>query len=187
MALRSATASVFFGFFSTLYILYAIRELRFTPIVLGFVIACGGVGAFIGSIFARRIAERFSVGAAMIGASLVSGTLVLLIPLAPGPGWIAVLCMGANQLLGDVCYPVYGIHEVTLRQSIAEPHLLGRITAFAQLLFKVMWPLGALAGGALGTTIGIRATFVAASAGILASTLWLIFSPLRTLRVAGGR
>ena len=122
----------------------------------------------------------------MIGASLVSGALLLLIPLAPGPGWLAIVCLGAAQLFGDVSYPVYAIHEVTLRQSIAAPHLLGRITAFAQLLFKGFWPVGALAGGALATSIGIRPTFVICSMGVLASTLWLYFSPLRTLREKAG-
>ena len=182
MALRAASVSFFFGFFSTLYVLYAIRELQFTPIILGIVVALGGVGGFLGSIYAARIAERFSVGTTMIGASLVSGALLLLIPLAPGPGWLAIVCLGAAQLFGDVSYPVYAIHEVTLRQSIAAPHLLGRITAFAQLLFKGFWPVGALAGGALATSIGIRPTFVICSVGVLASTLWLYFSPLRTLR-----
>jgi predicted MFS family arabinose efflux permease len=179
MALRAATVSFFFGFFSTLYVLYAIRELAFTPLILGIVVTLGGIGGFIGSICAHRIAARFTVGATMIGASLVSGALLLLIPLAPGPGWTAILCLGAAQLLGDVSYPVYSIHEVTLRQSIAEPHLLGRVTAFAQLLFKGMWPLGALAGGALATGIGIRPTLALCAAGVLASTLWLYFSPLR--------
>ena len=184
LALRSATASFFFGFFSTLYVLFAIRELRFTPPILGFVVALGGVGGFAGSVFAERIGRRLQVGTAMIGASLLNGFLLLLVPLSPGPGWMAILCMGAAQLFGDVAYPVYGIHEVTLRQSIAPAHLLGRITAFAQLLFKTCWPIGALVGGALATSIGIRATFLVCSAGVLASTLWLVFSPLRTLRHA---
>ena len=181
MALRAATASFFFGFLSTLYVLYAIRELQFTPLILGFVVALGGVGGFFGSVFAHRIGERLSVGTAMIGASIVSGVLLLLIPLPAGPGWFAIFCLGAAQLFGDVSYPVYSIHEVTLRQSIAAPELLGRITAFAQLLFKSMWPLGALVGGALAAGIGIRATFAVCSLGVLCSTLWLIFSPIRGL------
>ena len=120
----------------------------------------------------------------MIGATLANGVIQLLIPLSPGPGWLAILCMGAAQLFGDVAYPVYSIHEATLRQSIAPPHLLGRINAFAQLLFKATWPLGALVGGTLAAGIGMRATFVISSVGIVGSTLWLIFSPLRNLRHA---
>jgi len=60
MAWRAATVSFFFGFFSTLYVLYAIRELQFTPLILGFVVTLGGIGAFFGSVFAHRIGERLS-------------------------------------------------------------------------------------------------------------------------------
>ncbi len=118
----------------------------------------------------------------MVGASIVSGLLLLLIPLPSAPGWFAIFCLGAAQLFGDVSYPVYSIHEVTLRQSIAAPELLGRITAFAKLLFKGMWPLGALVGGALAAGIGMRAMFAVCAVGVLSSTLWLVFSPVRKLR-----
>jgi predicted MFS family arabinose efflux permease len=181
LALRSATASFFYGFFATLYVIYAVQELRFTPVVLGVVVTLGGIGAFVGAIFAERIARRFSVGRTMIGAAVTSGVLSFLIPLAPGPGWVAVACLGAAQLIGDIAYPVYGIHEATLRQSITPPELLGRVTAFAQLLFKGCWPVGALVGGTLATGIGMRMTFVVCATGVLASAAWLVFSPVRGL------
>lgn len=183
LALRAATVAFFFGFFSTLYVLYAVQELKFTPVVLGIIVTLGGIGAFAGAIFAERIASHFSVGRTMIGAAMASGVISLLIPLAPGPGWMAVACLGAAQLFGDVAYPVYGIHEATLRQSITPPDLLGRVTACSQLLFKGLWPLGALVGGALATLIGMRMTFALCSMGVLASALWLVFSPVRRLTV----
>jgi len=43
-------------------------------------------------------------------------------------------------------------------------------------------PLGALAGGALGATIGIRPTLLVAVAGAVASVLWLLPSPVLRLR-----
>jgi predicted MFS family arabinose efflux permease len=165
-------------------VLYAVRELQFTPLILGFIVTLGGVGGFLGSVFAARIGRRFRVGSTMIGASIVSGVLMLLIPLPSAPGWFAMACLGGAQLFGDVSYPVYGIHEVTIRQSIAPPELLGRVTAFAQLLMKSVWPLGALVGGVLATQIGIRATFVVCAAGVLLSTLWLVFSPVRKIEGA---
>jgi MFS family permease len=46
LALRAVTASLFGGFFSTLYVLFAIHDLRISPAVLGVVIALGGVSNF---------------------------------------------------------------------------------------------------------------------------------------------
>jgi hypothetical protein len=42
-------------------------------------------------------------------------------------------------------------------------------------------PIGALVGGMIATLIGARWTWLAGAAGILAGSLWLIFSPVRRL------
>ena len=105
-----------------------------------------------------------------------------LIPLASEPGWFSVACLGAAQLFGDVAFPIFNINELTLRQKAAPPHMLGRVNACLQLLFKGLFPFGAVVGGALAASIGSRQTLLLSSLGILASTLWLIFSPVRHLR-----
>jgi len=43
-------------------------------------------------------------------------------------------------------------------------------------------PLGALAGGALGTWIGLRPTLWIASAAAISGVLWLLPSPLMRMR-----
>ncbi len=43
-------------------------------------------------------------------------------------------------------------------------------------------PLGSLAGGALGSAIGLRATLWIASLGAIAGVLWLLRSPVLRLR-----
>jgi hypothetical protein len=43
-------------------------------------------------------------------------------------------------------------------------------------------PLGGLLGGALGETIGPRATLLVAALGEILSVTWLLLSPLRSLR-----
>jgi predicted MFS family arabinose efflux permease len=43
-------------------------------------------------------------------------------------------------------------------------------------------PLGSLAGGALGSTLGLRPTLWIASVGAIAGFLWLLPSPIPRLR-----
>jgi len=102
LALRAVTAFFFYGFFATLYMLYAIQTLRLTPIVLGFVITLGGVGNLFGALIAERLTVRWPVGWVLIGSTLFSGFLALLIPLAGGPWYVAAAFLGASQLFGDV-------------------------------------------------------------------------------------
>jgi predicted MFS family arabinose efflux permease len=180
LALRTATVSFFFGFFSTLYVLFAIDVLRLTPLLLGGLIALGGVSNMAGALVADKLPARFPVGSILIGSTLLSGMTMLLVPLAHGPWYAAAACLGASQLLGDAAHPAYNIHELTLRQKIAPPALLGRVNACMQLLFKGILPLGALVGGALAGRIGIRQTLTIAAFGVLLSSLWLLFSPIRS-------
>jgi predicted MFS family arabinose efflux permease len=51
------------------------------------------------------------------------------------------------------------------------------------LLFRGVLPMGALAGGMIAEGIGIRLTMFLGALGYLLSTLWLVFSPIRKLRV----
>jgi hypothetical protein len=42
-------------------------------------------------------------------------------------------------------------------------------------------PLGGLAGGALGASLGLHATLLLGAIGLLTPAAWLIFSPVRGL------
>ncbi len=182
LALRTVTMMFFAGFFSTLYVIYAIRDLGLTPVMLGFVVALGGAGNLFGASISHRLSGKIPFGWILIGASAISGTMALLIPLAHGTAWLAASYLGAAQLFGDVAYPVYNVHELTLRQRLTPAAILGRVNASMQLAFKGAWPFGALVGGGLAVLIGSRATVALSAAGVLLSTLWLIASPLRALR-----
>jgi predicted MFS family arabinose efflux permease len=182
IGLRAATTSFFWGFFSALYVLYAVDNLKFTPFILGIIVSLGGISNFIGSALIPWISRRFQPGAILIGAALVQGVAGLLMPLAPGPGIPAILCMGGAQLFGDVSLPLYSVEELTIRQMVAPEIILGRVNAAMQLLFRGLLPIGALAGGALAQYTGVRRTILVCSVGVLLSSLWLIFSPVRTLK-----
>lgn len=185
VALRTGTVSLAWGFFATLYVYYAIEVLKMSTVALGIVITLGGIGNLVGALVARHAGTRYPVGKVLIAASLWQGLTSLLIPLAYEPGWFAVACLGGAQLFGDVAHPVFNINELTLRQNAAPPQMLGRVNACMQLLFKGVFPFGALMGGTLAGIAGSRQTLLVSSLGILASSLWLIFSPVRKLRGHG--
>jgi MFS family permease len=182
LGLRTLTTAFFAGFLATLYMLFGIEYLGLGPAVLGVLITLGGVGNFFGAWMSERIVERFPLGRVMIGSHVVVGFMWLLIPLAHRPWYVAAAFLGTAQLFGDMAYPLYDIHEVTLRQSVTPPAVLGRVNACMQMLFRGIVPVGSVAGGLLAQRFGVRFTLTLAALGILASSLWLVFSPVRALR-----
>jgi predicted MFS family arabinose efflux permease len=181
LLLRSATASMFVGFGGSLYILYAVRELKIGPALLGVVIAVGGCSGVLGALAAARLVRRFGFGATLIGAAILPAASGFLPPLAHGPVALCAALLALAQL-GDLGWSIYEINERTLRQAVAPSHALGRVNSAAHLMFRGLLPAGALAGGAVAEVVGVRGAMFVSAAGFLLSTLWLIFSPIRRLR-----
>lgn len=181
LLLRTATASVFLGFGSSLYILFAVRELKLSALLLSVVISVGGVSELFGALAAERLARRFGVGRTLIGAALLVGMAGLLPPLAGGPVALCAAILAAGQL-GDMAWSIYNINELSLRQSVAPAHLLGRVNSAMHLTFRGVVPLGAFLGGALAEVIGLRGAMFAGGGGLLLSALWLVRPSVRCVR-----
>ncbi len=179
---RTAMGAFFMGLMGGLYFLFAVRELHITPVLLGIVISVGGVSNLIGALLAERLLHRFGLGRTLIGAAWMIGLAMLMVPLAHSPVLLCTVFLIAAQL-GDMAWPVFNINATSLRQAITtSDHLLGRVSSADHLLFWSALPLGALAGGAIAQTIGIRQTMLIGTLGYALSSLWLTFSPIRHLR-----
>jgi predicted MFS family arabinose efflux permease len=171
--LRTATGTFFIGFYSSLYLLFAVRELGLSAAVLGAVIATGGAANLLGALVSERLVNRFGVVRTLIGSATVLGFGALLPPLARGPVWAGAAVLMVAQGF-DAAWPIYNVAEISLRQSIATDHLLGRVNSAVQLTFRGVLPVGALVGGYVAEVIGMRLTMLAGGMGFLLSTLWLV-------------
>jgi predicted MFS family arabinose efflux permease len=181
MALRSATAALFMGFFASLYPLLTVKVLRLSPAIIGVVIAAGGAFALVGAAISERLVHRIGFGRAFLWGVLFTNFTTFLHPLAYGSETLICAFLVAGQL-GDFAWPTINITETSLRQASAPPQLLGRVNSAMNLLFTGLVPVGAFAGGAIASGIGVRATMLVGAAGYLLSTLWLVFSPIPALR-----
>src|SRR5690349_21146530 len=180
----TATHRFFGSFIGTIYWLFLVRDLGLPPAIVGVSIGIGGVGAFLGTLVAEHFTRRFGLGRSIIGSLIIvplwSGLLFL--PLTTWSvsmisGWFFVM-----QLMGDIFWSVFFINVVSLRQGIIPTHILGRASASLDFVGEGAGPIGALVAGVVATAIGARATWLVGAAGILAGSLWLIFSPVRRLQ-----
>lgn len=184
--LRSVVgSSMIYLFFSStilaVYVLYATRELQITPAILGMIFGAGGAGAVIGALLAAWLTQLLGIGRVMISANLLSGLSILLIPLAASIPAAGVLLLATAQFVSQMMGAIFYINQTSLLQTVTPDNLRGRINASYRFLTMGALPMGSLLGGALGTTIGLRATLVAGGLGMLLPVAWLLASPLRTL------
>src|SRR4051794_9673993 len=181
MALRSATAFLFAGSFASMYPLLTVKVLGLSPAAIGLIVSVGGAMAIIGSTITEKVVHRLGVGPAFIWTSVFVAITVFLHPLAFGSTLTACAILSLGQF-GDMGWPILNVTEMSLRQSVTPARLLGRVNSAMSLMTNGMLPIGALVGGAIAETIGVRATMLIGAAGFLLSVLWLVFSPIRHLR-----
>jgi MFS family permease len=163
----------------SILLVYAVRELGMSAAVIGIVFALSNVGWLVGAAAAGPIGRVLGVGRATLGAAFLFGPAMLLVPLAPQsfPEPFLIVAFALTGF-GSV---VYNIQQVSLRQAITPERMQGRMNSVMRFLVWGTIPLGALAGGALGSTIGLRETlFVGAALGSL-TFLPILLSPIRSL------
>jgi predicted MFS family arabinose efflux permease len=173
----TGTANLCTDMSSAVLTVYMVRELHLSPAKIGLLFAIGGIAGVVGALLTNRAITRLGVGWSVIVGAVGASVAGFGLPLAtPGHGvwWIAA-SMGTFWLF---CV-LYNVAQVSLRQALTPPRLQGRMNATMRFLVWGTMPIGALLGGALGASIGLRPTlWVAAAVGVI-PPLFVVFSPVR--------
>jgi Transmembrane secretion effector len=175
---QSTALNLFFGSFITIFVVYAVRSLRLSPLELGIVIGASAAGGLFGALFATRVRRALGFGRAVavttIGVS--AAPLVLLIPRGASPLDIAVLVIA--QLGYGSSISMFNVNAITLRQLLTPTRLLARMNATYRMLIWGAPPVGAIAGGMLGSAVGLRSALAISLLAMTSPILWIFFSPV---------
>jgi MFS family permease len=139
-----------------------------------------GIGAVVGSLTATRWSRLVGQARIIWLSMLVSSPFALLMPLTE-PGWRLVLFAVAGLAFGFGAV-VYNVAQVSYRQAICPDQLLGRMNASVRFLVWGTMPIGGLVGGALAAWLTPRGALWVGSSGEMLAVLWVLASPLRTMR-----
>ncbi|MFJ8164229.1 MFS transporter [Streptomyces sp. NPDC096136] len=180
IALNTAAVNLFLSAVMAIEVLFLTRTVGLPPAAVGWVLTT----ATIGSVLAASAADRVTraVGAARLTwlSLLVTMPFGLLLPLA-GKDWrIGLFVLGS--LVQSAGVTLYNICQVTYRQTVCPPHLLGRMTATVRFLVWGVLPLSGLLAGLLGELLGVREALWVCAAALSAAPLVLLCSPLRRMR-----
>jgi MFS family permease len=180
---EAATFNLFEQAILTVFVVYAIRRLDFSPGLLGLVISTGAAGALAGSLLAGRLDHRLGFGRATVASMVVACVIPLLIALPAGGRAPTATALAAVFFVWGAAVAVSNVLVVSLRQTVTPDAMLGRMNASYRFFTFGAIPLGALLGGGLAVVIGLRATLVVSALGFLLALAWILFSPVGRLDV----
>jgi MFS family permease len=176
-----ATLNFFNYAFTAIFILYATRELGISAGTLGVVLGAGAVGSLLGAFVAGRVGRRIGLGPAFVFGMVLFPAPLLLVPLAGGSEGLILAMLFTAEFLSGLGVMILDINVGALITALTPHRLRSRSTGAFSFVNYGIRPLGALAGGALGTAIGLRPTlFLTAAAGVC-GVLWLLPSPVLRL------
>jgi MFS family permease len=163
-----------------LLVLYAVRELGLSESVVGLVFSAGAVGGLVGAVTAARIARVVGEGRTIPVSALAFAGAGVAVPLA-SLGTPVPLLLG-GWFLESFAVIVYNVTQVSFRQRLCPPGLLGRMNASVRFIVFGTLPVGGFLGGVAGTWLGlVPALWIAVGASFLAAVP-VVFSPLLGMR-----
>ena len=164
-------------------ILYVTTFLGVSPGLIGLILGAASVGALLGSVVTGRLTRAVGVGPAY-----VIGLIAFPAPLHPRPAGrraaarLVLAMLFLAEFGSGLGVMILDISAGSLIAAIVPNRLRARVAGVTRTINYGIRPIGALAGGALGTALGVRPTLWIATVGALAGVLWMIGSPVVRMR-----
>jgi MFS family permease len=181
--LLSVATVNFFNFgVQALFILYATVNLGIEPGILGLALGAGAVGSVVGALIAGRVGRTLGIGRAYVLSLILFPAPLILVPLAAGPPLVILAILVLSEFGAGMGVMILDINAGAMLLARTPDRIRGRSAGTFRFVNMGVRPIGAVVGGLLGASIGIRETLLVVSIAQLTGVLWLIGSPILKLR-----
>lgn len=165
-ALLTAAWSLFGWMPEAVFVLYTTEDLHAPGAAFGGLLAATAAGAIAGGLMSARLVAR--LGAIRLLAPALLAYAILMVP----PAFLtSVYPVAVVGFLQGVPVLIFTVAAATARQALVPQNLMARVTSVFYLAGAGTAPLGLIAGGLIGSQLGLRATFIVGGAGLAASVV----------------
>ncbi|MEV0398192.1 MFS transporter [Polymorphospora rubra] len=163
------------GVVDPVLVLFMVRQLHLSASMIGVLLGLGAVGGVTGGLLVGRLMTRWGPG-----RTLAAGTAVTLASLAVLPfatrGFSGAAGVVVFELAGSLGGTLMVATVFGLLQGAAPDGAVARVMALAMTFLQVATVVGALAGGLLGTYLGLRSTLFVAAALFVVTLMPLLLA-----------
>jgi len=163
-------------------VIYVLRTLDLGTAAYGAIVSASAIGGLLGAVVAGRLAQWIGEGRIIPLSALVSAPAAALVPLAATSIIPAVPLLITGGAAFGFSVIVYNVAQVSFRQRVCPPPLLGRMNASVRFIVWGSMPIGGLLGGWLGTHLGVLPTLWVSVGFMALAALPVVLSPLIRMR-----
>jgi MFS family permease len=161
-------------------VVFLVRDIGLSAGMIGLLSTVGLLGALLAAVVTARVCRVLGSMRALLLGGLALGPAMLAQAFTT-QGW-GLLWYVASTAAASFCIVLTNVVQMTCRQRLCPPELLGRVGATMEFVVWGLVPVGAVVGGVLATVAGTRWTLAISGVGACLASLWLICSPVRTMR-----
>ena len=166
----------------TMLPIFLLRELGLSPASMGIIFALGAIGGLLGAIATPHIVRWIGEAPAIPVSAIAFSVIALVLPVAAMIPSIAFPLLVAQGFVSSFTVLLYNITQVTFRQRITPPRLLGRMNASVRFVVWGVMPIAALVSGVLGANFGVITTMWIGAIGQLLSAAFVVIGPFWRMR-----
>ncbi|MFB7931764.1 MFS transporter [Streptomyces sp. NPDC056039] len=174
----AAHFNFFTAMFFAVYTFYVVKELGFSPLLVGLASAAGGLGGVLSataaSAFMSRVRTRLlyvlSLVVPTVGAFLVPGSGLL------DSSLLRFLAVAAGMFLWSFAIVVNLVMSETIKQMVTPAHMIGQVTSAMRFTTLGFEPVGAIVGGTVSQFLSPTTALVIASCGLATSIAWVVLN-----------
>ncbi|MFC0531965.1 MFS transporter [Phytohabitans kaempferiae] len=162
--------------------LHVVRTFEYGAAALGGLLMVAGLGGFLGAWLSGHATRRFGYGRSLVATLAVGNTIPLALGLAQDGSVAALLLYAVVLTTSGFAVGLANAQAVTVRQLITPAPLRGRVNGAYRFVSWGMVAVGASLAGVVTTVWGPFAAILVGAAGTTVATLWIVFSPIPSLR-----
>jgi MFS family permease len=145
----------------SIFVLFALQILDVSEIGYGILMSTLVIGSVAGSLAGSAVSRLLGPGTTLLLSIVIGSLMALVIAFTSNP-----YVVGAMFAIEGFVTVVWNVITVSMRQAIIPDRLLGRVNSVYRLFGWGSMPIGAVLGGFLGTTFGLRAPYFVMAAGL---------------------
>jgi predicted MFS family arabinose efflux permease len=177
-----ATLNLFNSAFWAMLVLFATEELGLGAGAIGLALGVGALGSVLGSTLAAPFSRRVGLGKTVLVSFVLGPAPLVLVALAPSSPLPGAVLLTVAEFLSGIGIMLLDIGLGSVQTALIPDPLRARVAGAYIFVNWGVRPIGALAGGLLAGTVGLRPTMWIASAGAIAGVLWLLPSGIARVR-----
>lgn len=159
-----------------------LRTLGMSATQLGLLLSAGALGGILGALTRPAWITRLGIGRCIVITNIVGVSALLAQPASVHVPFAAAWVIACSGVVSSYFITIYNVTQMSLRQEICSPDMLGRMNAIFRFAVWGVMPLGSFVAGIIASWVGVEATMYIFTAASIAAGIAMGFTPAARIR-----